>query len=806
MSDLIAQPRSARDRVFALSKTFRLLVIAAGFLVSVLPAAAEHTRFWRQSDYDAFLKGDAKGVAVRSDGKLVLAPKFAPFADASLAYLWSLKLDSRGNLYAAGGSNAKIVKFDNSGSSSTVFDSQELTAQALLFDKSDNLYVATAPDGKVYKVTPAGQKSVFFDPKTKYIWDLALGSDGTLFVATGDPGKIFAVDPSGNSQLFYSAEETHIRTLVLDGKGNLLAGTEPNGLVLRIAIADGSAAAQNGKAPAPRQSSPKRAPAQAAATEKDSSEETGRSAYVVYETAKKEVTALALDPAGNLYVAAIGEKRPGTPQPPAQQGEQENAPSGQTITVTVGGPGGLQQPQPGNPFVPFPALSTAAVYRIAPDGSPEEIWSSRDTSVYAMGLSPGGKLLLGTGNQGAIMQLEGDRVFSRLAKAESQQVTAFARASNGKIYVATANPGKVFTLGPELESDGTFQSEPFDARIFSRWGRLTWWGDNSAGSGIELSVRAGNTSDPGKNWSPWAGPYRDPKGQEVDCPPARFVQWKATLHGGNNPPDLSWVEMAYLPKNLGPAISGVVMQNPGVRVSGFGQQAGPPQASPVTLRMPAAPGSQSGSSQRSSESPRFEPPPQGYAQKGYQAVLWSAEDPNDDDLTYSVYYRGENEKDWKLLKDKLEQKFYSWDTNSMPDGAYYVRIVASDERTNPPNEALKAERVSDRFVIDNTPPTISEIASQPAPGPAGDPSVTVRFRAADSASSIVRAQYSLDAGDWTIAPPEGALSDSPAEQYSITLRGVMPGEHTVSVRVYDQFENEAAAKVTFNVPAASAKR
>jgi hypothetical protein len=805
MSDLIAQPRSARDRVFALPRTFRLLVIAAGFLVSVLPAAAEHTRFWRQSDYDAFLKGDAKGVAVRSDGKLVLAPKFAPFADASLAYLWSLKLDSRGNLYAAGGSNAKIVKFDNSGSSSTVFDSQELTAQALLFDKSDNLYVATAPDGKVYKVTPAGQKSVFFDPKTKYIWDLALGSDGTLFVATGDPGKIFAVDPSGNSQLFYSAEETHIRTLVLDGKGNLLAGTEPNGLVLRIAMADGSSTAQNGKAPAPRQSSPKRAPAQAAANEKDSSEETGRSAYVVYETAKKEVTALALDPAGNLYVAAIGEKRPGTPQPPAQQGEQENAQSGQTVTV-VGGPGGLQQPQPGNPFVPFPALSTAAVYRIAPDGSPEEIWSSRDTSVYAMGLSPGGKLLLGTGNQGAIMQLEGDRVFSRLAKAESQQVTAFARASNGKIYVATANPGKVFTLGPELESEGTFQSEPFDARIFSRWGRLTWWGDNSAGSGIELSVRAGNTSDPGKNWSPWAGPYRDPKGQEVDCPPARFVQWKATLHGGNNPPDLSWVEMAYLPKNLGPEISGVVMQNPGVRVAGFGQQAGPPQASPVTLRMPAAPGSQSGSSQRSSESPRFEPPPQGYAQKGYQAVLWSAEDPNDDELTYSVYYRGENEKDWKLLKDKLEQKFYSWDTNSMPDGAYYVRIVASDERTNPPNEALKAERVSDRFVIDNTPPTISEIASQPAPGPAGDPSVTVRFRAADSASSIVRAQYSLDAGDWTIAPPEGALSDSPAEQYSITLRGVMPGEHTVSVRVYDQFENEAAAKVTFNVPTASAKR
>jgi hypothetical protein len=804
MSDLNAPLRSTPTRVLALPRALSLL---AAFLICVAPAVAEHTRFWRQSDYDAFQKGDAKGVALRSDGKLVLAPKFAPFADASLAYLWSLRLDSHSNLYAAGGSNAKVVKFDNSGNSSTVFESQDMTAQALIFDKSDNLYVATAPDGKVYKVTPAGQKSVLFDPKTKYIWDLALGSDGRLFVATGDPGKIFAVDASGNSQLFYNAEETHIRTLVLDGKGNLLAGTEPNGLVLRISLGGESTANQSGKGQPARQSSAKRpsnqAAAQAAAkNDEGGSDEGGRPAYVVYETAKKEITGLAMDSSGSLYVAAIGDKRPGPQQPATQQNEQENNAGGQTITVTVGAPNALQQPRPpATPFVPFPAVSSAAVYRIAPDGSPEELWSSPDNAVYAIGLSAEGKLLLGTGNQGAIMQLEGDRIFSRLAKAESEQVTSFARASNGKVYVATANPGKVFTLGPELESEGTFQSEPFDARIFSRWGRLTWWGENGAGSGVELYVRAGNTSDPGKNWSPWAGAYRNPQGQEVECPPSRFVQWKATLHGGGNPPNLSWVEVAYLPKNVAPQITGVAIQNPGIRVSGFGQQGGPPQATSVVLRMPAAPGTQ-GSSQRSSESPRFDPPPQGYAQKGFQAVLWSAEDANDDELTYSVYYRGENEKDWKLLKDKLEQKFYSWDTNSMPDGAYYLKVVTSDEKSNPPNEVLTAERVSERFVIDNTPPTITEIASQPAPGPAGDPAVTVRFRASDSASSIVRAQYSLDAGDWTIVPPVGGLSDSPVEQYSVTLRGVAPGEHTVSVRVYDQFENESAAKVTFSVPAA----
>ena len=793
MSELIAPSPNRRSGV-TWSKAVALL---AALLFCLLPAVAEHTRFWRQSDYDAFQKGDAKGVALRSDGRIVLAPKFAPFADASLAYLWSLRLDSHGALYGAGGSNAKIVKFDASGKPSTVFESQDMTAQALVFDKNDNFYVATAPDGKVYKVTPAGAKSVFFDPQTKYIWDLALGPDGTLFVATGDPGRIFAVAANGNSQLFYNAEETHIRSLILDGKGNLLAGTEPNGLVLRIALA----APSNAGAPA-RQSSAKRAPNQPEAEKQDASNEGGRSAYVLYETAKKEITSLALDSSGNLYVAAIGDKRSGPPQPAVPQTDQNNnvAPNAQ-ITVTVNGaPTAIPQGQPAAPFVPFPALSSAAVYRIATDGSPEEIWTSREDSVYALGISPQGKLLLGTGNHGAVMQLENDRVFSRLAKAESEQVTSFVKAPNGKIYLATANPGKVFTLGPELESEGTFESEPFDARIFSRWGRLTWWGENAGGSGIELYVRAGNTSDPGKNWTPWAGPYRDPKGQEVESQAARFVQWKAVLHGGAKPPDLSWIELAYLPKNVAPRITSVAIQNPGTRVSGFGQQSGPPQPSSVVLRMPAAPGAQ-GASDRNTESPRYEPPPQGYAQKGYQSVLWNAEDANEDELTYSVYYRGENEKDWKLLKDKLEQKFYSWDANSMPDGAYYLKIVSSDEKSNPPDQALSAERVSDRFIVDNTPPAVTQMTSQPAPAAAGDPAVTVRFRASDTASSIVRAQYSLDAGDWTIVPPVGGLSDALTEEYSATLRGLAPGEHTVSVRVYDQFENESTAKTTFTVAA-----
>ena len=131
------------------------------------------------------------------------------------------------------------------GKTTTVFESQELAAQALAVDAAGNLFVGTSPDGKVYKVTPSGQSSVFFDPKTKYIWDLAVDKDGTLYVATGDTGKIFVVAPDGKGQVFYSSEETHIRSLALDSSGNVLAGTEPSGLVLRIPKAAGNPRARS---------------------------------------------------------------------------------------------------------------------------------------------------------------------------------------------------------------------------------------------------------------------------------------------------------------------------------------------------------------------------------------------------------------------------------------------------------------------------------------------------------------------------------------------------------------------------------
>jgi len=758
-----------------------LAISVAAVLMAAGPVLAEHTRWWRQSSFEDFDKGTAKGVALRSDGKLFLAPHFAEFADANLAYLLALRADSKGNLYAAGGSNAKVLRLDASGKATTVFESSELAAQALAVDAAGNLFVGTSPDGKVYKVTPAGQSSVFFEPKTKYIWDLTVDKDGTVYVATGDTGKIFSVAPDGKGQVFYSGEETHIRTLAIDSSGNILAGTEPSGLVLRIS-----------KAGDPRR------------------------AFVLFETAKKEITALLQDSSGNLYVAAVGEKTPqlpGMPRPPiTEPGAAGN------FNFAMGGAGNPLQQQQGNPFAPIPTVTSSSVYRIASDGSPEDLWSSRDDLVYALGLGPNGKLLLGTGNQGAVLELEGNHIFSRLVRTASGQVTSLASGPGGKLYLAAANPGKILTLGPDSEPEGSYESQPFDAHLFTRWGRLQWWGQNAAplksgaGARIEFYTRSGNTSDPGNNWSPWAGPYSNSAGEKIESPSARFVQWKLVLRGGTAgaAPELDWVSAAYLPKNVPPEVTGIAIQNTGIRVQGISVSGqGGASQTPVQVRMPQPPAATSSISSAfasaaaagaasAATTPRFDAVPQGFTQKGYQSVVWTAEDPNDDQLEFSIYFRGENETTWKLLKDKLDARYYTWDTTAMPDGAYYLKIVASDAPTNPNGEGLSSARESDRFEVDNTPPAIAQLTAEIAGGAGG---VRVRFQASDPASSIARAQYSLDAEDWNLVFPSGGLSDAPRENYDFQLQKVAPGEHTVTIRVYDQFENVTSAKATVRVTA-----
>ena len=734
------------SRIILARKTLALLFTLA---ISTF-ALAEGTRTWEQSKFEDLVKGTAKGVALRSAGGLELAPGFKSLATTASTYLWSIASDSAGNVYAAAGSPARVYLIAPDGKITTIFEPGELQVQALVVGKNDVLYAATAPDGKVYRIvrnaggsktdkTPGFSATPYFEPGTKYIWDLVLDNAGNLYVATGDHGEIFKVTPNGQHSLFFKSDEVHIRVLALDPRGNLIAGSDGSGLVYRIAPSG--------------------------------------DAFVLYSAPKKEITALAIDKAGNIYAAGAGEKRPGMMGQP-------NIP-----TVTPGVPGGGIQPgmanplggvnpaQPGAAMAPFPAPGLGAsggseIYRIAPDGAPSRLWSSREDLVYALAFDQHGRLLAGSGNRGHIFAIDGPDDFSDLLKASATQITAFAPGPGGGLYASSSNLGKIFLLGAGVESEGSYESDVYDAHVFSRWGRSSV---RSAGN-VELFARSGNVDNPDRNWSPWT--HVDfASGAELKVPPARFVQWKAVLHAGASAPRVDSVLLYYLPKNIAPSVDDITVQ-PGFRY----------QPTPhVTGSEPPAPGQ-----------PRFDPPPPSVRDRDSIGIRWAAHDDNDDQLVYTVLYRGDGESRWLLLKDDLSDRFYSFDASLLPDGGYTVKVIASDSPSHSPGEALTAEKESGRFEVDTTPPVIESLTAARE-----GKQVHVRFHARDSYSPIKRAEYSIDGGDWQFVEPAGQISDSKAEEYDFqvpipSIPTTVPSgtgeDHVIVVRAYDRFDNLVTAK------------
>ncbi|HTR27186.1 MAG TPA: hypothetical protein VMI10_24655 [Terriglobales bacterium] len=716
------------------------VVVSAFTLLFSSLSFAEGTRTWEQSKFDDLVKGTANGIAFRSEGGLELAPAFKALTTTPSTYIWSIASDSAGNIYAAAGAPARVYRIAPDGKTTTIFEPQELQVQALVTAKNGTVYAATSPDGKVYRLAPPSSPtaswsaSVYFDPQAKYIWDLALDNSGNLFVATGDHGEIFKVSVDGKHSVFFKSDEVHIRVLALDPKENLIAGSDGSGLVYRISS-------------------------------------TGQ-AFVLYSAPKKEITALAIDNAGNIYAVGAGEKHPGS-DIGSNLSNTASAPigpsGGGTSTIVV-------TPSSSQPF-PSPAKGATGgseIYRIAPDGAPEQLWSSHDDLVYALGFDQHGRLLAGTGNRGHIFAINGAGDFTDLVRASASQITSFAATPGGGLYASSSNLGKIFLLGPAPESEGSYESDVFDAHIFSRWGRATM---RSSGN-VELFARSGNVDNPDRNWSPWmpvAG-----ASAETKVPAARFVQWKSVLHTGSAAPRVDSVLVYYLPKNVAPQIEDVSVQ-PGYRY--------PAISHTLTADL-------------SSLSTHIDLPlPQPVRDRDSVAVHWTAHDDNDDQLVFSIYYRGDSESRWLLLKDDVSDRFYSFDANLLPDGGYTMMVVASDAPSHSPGDALFAQKTSPRFEVDNTAPAIETLTAS-----LEGKQIHVHFRAKDSFSNIKRAEYSLDGSDWQFVEPAGQLSDSKSEDYDFRIvvpqqqatpplaPGMSSGDHVIVVRAYDRFDNLATAK------------
>jgi hypothetical protein len=733
---------------------FAAIAVVTTVAIFATVSAATPT-FWTVSTQADFLKGDVENLSIDSDGRVFPGPSASVLGETAAPFLWTVVAGPDGTLWAGSGNEGQVLKLGKDGKLTTFFDASELEVHALAPAPNGGLYVGTSPDGRVYHVAADGTSKTFFDPDDKYIWALAVDKSGNVFAATGDKGVIYKITPDGKGSRFYKTNAGNVVSLAFNKNGDLIAGTESPGRVFRIDSA--------GKA------------------------------FVLLDSPFREIHAVHLADDGTIYAVAVngpqGSDTTKAPEPPTPEPARAPVPSVSTeITAmaVVDAPvsGGVGQVTPRAPR----RGGRGTIYRIRPDGLWDAMWDSGEDSPYDLVIEPGGSLLVGTGTEGKIFRISGDPARATLlARTTARQVTSLLRESSGRIVGVASNPGKLFALSPASARRGTYDSDVRDAGTVASWGVIRWRAIAGAGE-VTISTRSGNTATPDDTWSSWSKPYSNSAGEQIFSPNARYLQWRAVLAAnGSQLPVLTSVTTAYLPRNLRPEISsitvhpaGTVFQRPfstgELEIAGFedntsdGRGQGPPTS---------APGAQSLSST----------PPLGRRiyQKGLQTFVWKADDENDDHLQYDVMYRREGETSWKALKRGLTDPIFVWDTTSVPDGTYFIKVVASDAPSNSPGTALVGELESVSFDIDNTPPRI-----EVQPAARAGARTTIDFVVTDNQSSVQRVEYSLDASRWRVIYPKDGIPDSRREEFEVSL-DESEAARSIIIRATDAMNNVATA-------------
>jgi sugar lactone lactonase YvrE len=715
-------------------------------------ASAAQPQFWRIEGARDFLQGEAIGLSIDSEGRVRLAPTAKQLFSPETPYVWALARDGQGAIYAGTGNDGKVFRIQGE-TGALFYDAPELEVHALAVGPDGRVYVGTSPEGKVWAVGGDGKAESFFDPAEKYIWALAFDKQGRLLVATGSEGRIYRVEKDGKAVSLLTSGETHVTALATDGAGRVYAGSAPGGILYRI-------------------------------------DTTGK-VFVLHDAAYREVKALAVGGDGNLYAAVVdGAEKEERAAPPAAPVAVPAVPTGEvTVTETFTLPPTVAlPPQAPAARVAMPApggTAKGALLRIAASGEVDTVWSSSEETPHSLLATPQG-VLLGCGDKGKIYRIKDDRTWTMLATFPAEQVTALQADAGGAVVLATSNPAKVHVLQPASGTTGTFTSKVQDTDTVSSWGRIRWQATVPAGTRVLVYSRSGNTGTPDTTWSDWSAAYTHAEGDAVSSERARFLQVKATLEGTREAsPMLDTITTAFLQRNLRPQMQSVTVHPPGevfqkplsltgeIEILGLDTPPVPPEARPGGPRMP-----QMAATAYSRK----------LYQKGIQTLSWRADDPNQDTLSYDVHYRPVGDTRHRLLRKGLTEAVLAWDTSTVPNGRYVVRITARDDPSNPEALALSTDKESEPFDVDNTPPEVNASLTQPSPP-------RVRAIVRDDSSLVRRTEYAIDGGRWEEVHPVDGINDAQEEVYDFSPPALAAGPHVIVVRATDLLGNVSTARV-----------
>ncbi|MDB5291041.1 MAG: hypothetical protein JWL69_2282 [Phycisphaerales bacterium] len=738
-------------------------------------------------------------------------------------YVWSIVQTPDGNLYAATGSGGQLFEIKPDGSKRMLLDSDENNLLCLISDGKDLLYVGTDPHGLVYRVNrKTGDSFVLYNAPESEISALALDKQGNLYAATAEakeqppvpeqnaadaekngrpeggavgvpipsdrpkeptPPPPPAPNPGRPDPIPKEPQSRAQARRLMDHRAVALLRSQ------RIVLPSGAVAGSGAGSKSHRDTGVP--PVLSAQTNSEL-----HSTEFEYIPHGRDARVTVTPDGAPVFFALASTSAPDAPTVRKSPGKPGPAPGPTPGPDPNPGPGkpqpGPQKPPPqtapAEPPLHQPAVDTTipaepraegnAIYKIDPDGFVTQVF--RQPVLILSMVENNGTLLVATGgSEGQIYQVRpaADETLV-LAKVDAKAILCLLPARDGKVYMGMANVGSLAAMSGGFAAKGTFASPVLDATQISRFGKTHLHGALPAGTSLTLATRSGNVKDPAeKSWSKWTDEVPATEFVQVASPAARFLQYRLTFtsNEGKSSPVVEDVTTAYQIPNLPPAIKSIKI----------GSDAKADLASELEAAVAGT------------------PPKKGEANQSgrHQTITWEASDPNNDALTYALYFRRVGEEPWILLKDKLTEATYDWDTRTAADGRYELKVTASDAASNPPGAGKTATRISDPVLVDNTPPVIGDVKSQQ-----NGNAVKIDLKVVDRTSTVASVDYAVDSNkDWQLVLPTNQIYDSPEETVSFTVKDLSPGQHQVTLRATDSKGNQAFENlfVTVQAPAAA---
>lgn len=736
------------------------------FATAVVPAWAIKTATWRHSQPKDFSEGTFEQTVVTSHGEVMLGreAKVLHAAKGEADMVNALARGGDGALYAATGGDGVIYRIADD--QAKVFARlPEKNVFSLVFAKDGALLAGTGGErGRIHRIDREGGHRVFFEPEdVKYVWAMVRGADGTIYAATGTDGRIYRIEPTGkDGKVLVQTKQKNILCLIVDDAGMLYAGTDTEGLVYRIDPKDGKA-------------------------------------YVLYDAEEPEISSLTIDNAQNVYAATAaaaaarpgqdtGEKpggKPELPAPTAPATKPATRPAGDSAKPTAEmllqaraarpsaaapssmmekAAAALAQAMGGKPPTASGPAAGNAIYRIDRDGFVTEVF--REPVMILAVTEADGKLYAATGNEGRVYEIApADELTTCIARLKATQALSLLRLEDGTLVVGTANEGSIVRIGRDYARKGTYVSPALDARQIVRFGRIRWEARVPEGTRLTVATRSGNVKDADHApWDAWSEEADADAGTQVASPCARFLQYRLTFETTKEgvTPVLHQIDIPRLEDNRPPRI-------PALKVGPARRFAQDPSMAQLRAKLMG-----SGAGEGRSE---------------VFAIVWSAEDPNGDAMIYNVYYRNVGQQRWVELEKDSKETLKLWDTRTVSDGRYEVKILASDSPDNPVGTALTYRRISDPVLVDNTPPAILVEKLSP-----DGKKLHVRALIKDAMSNVVAAKYAINSNDeWKALASADDIFDSPEEAVEFTVEDLGPGEHRLVIQAEDESGNTAYA-------------